>query len=614
MKECRTIFVSNKVLLLLSTYIMKNTLLLCLFFFSVISCTGNRSAKFCNTYQEAADPDSAVQDWSRLKGLQVSFGDIDTRYAKSRIPDISPIHNWEGSGWRGETVSAQVLLWSATDIHQVECEFSDFKSAEGFKLESSVAQARFVRYVLTDIFKPGCGYRKPEDFPVSLVADGLDNMECFDLQAETVLPVWVTFNIPADAQPGLYHSRLRIYSRDNKAKELSVSLEVLPQTLPEPADWKFHLDLWQHPCAVARVNNVKPWSEEHWSLLEIPMKMLADAGQKVITATLNKDPWNVQTFDPYEDMISWTLKKDGSWKYNYNIFDRWINLMMGLGINKQINCYSMVPWNNEIHYMDEKSGELVNVSVRPGTDEFNRIWSPFLLDFRDHMQQKGWLPITNIAMDERSPEDMKAAIGLLSDATPEFGIALADNHKSYKEYPMLKDICLAFGETFDLSDLEFRKQNGLVSTWYVCCSDKFPNVFTFSDPAEAAYIGWYSMAAGFDGFLRWAYNSWTENPLIDSRFRTWPAGDTYIIYPNGRSSIRFERLKEGIQDAEKIRILRKKFTAGSDFKRLELLENTLRGFNIHRMPDQAPSEMLHRAKAVLVALSREDVIEDIIFD
>lgn len=33
------------------------------------------------------------------------------------------------------------------------------------------------------------------------------------------------------------------------------------------------------------------------------MRQLADAGQKVITATLNKDPWNNQCYDAYADMI-----------------------------------------------------------------------------------------------------------------------------------------------------------------------------------------------------------------------------------------------------------------------------------------------------------------------
>ena len=47
------------------------------------------------------------------------------------------------------------------------------------------------------------------------------------------------------------------------------------------------------------------------------------------------------------------------------------------------------------------------------------------------------------------------------------------------------------------------------------------------------------------------------------RFRThngcasWPAGDCFLIYPGGNSGIRFEKLREGIVDYEKIMILRK---------------------------------------------------------
>ena len=87
------------------------------------------------------------------------------------------------------------------------------------------------------------------------------------------------------------------------------------------------------------------------------------------------------------------------------------------------------------------------------------------------------------------------------------------------------------------------------------------------------------MAANFDGFLFWAYNNWVKDPLIDSRFRTWPAGDTYLIYPDARSSIRFEMLRAGIEDAEKIRILREQFTAANKHDKLKKLNETLAFFN-----------------------------------
>ncbi len=59
--------------------------------------------------------------------------------------------------------------------------------------------------------------------------------------------------------------------------------------------------------------------------------------------------------------------------------------------------------------------------------------------------------------------------------------------------------------------------------------------------------------------LRWAYNSWPEDPFVDASFRyTWQAGAVYIAYPGGVPSYRFLELRNGIIAAEKIRILKEK--------------------------------------------------------
>ena len=232
---------------------------------------------------------------------------------------------------------------------------------------------------------------------------------------------------------------------------------------------------------------------------------------------------------------------------------------------------------------------------------------PFLRDFTLHLEQKGWKEITRIAMDERAPTEMQAMLKLLRETAPGLGVALADNHKSYKLYPdQLTDLCVSHGSVVEPDDLQYRRSKGFVTTWYVCCADVFPNVFTFSPPAEGAFIGWYTVAANFDGFLRWAYNSWVKEPLIDSRFRTWPAGDTYVVYPDARSSIRFERLLEGIQDAEKIRILREELqneTSSEAKEKLELLNQTVDLFNVTVKPENL-EDLIEKGKQVLEQLSR----------
>lgn len=558
------------------------------------ACDSNkRPEKECNTFSEMPDPNADTANW-KSQGFIVSYGSINDRYAKYKEPGINITKQHKVTGWKGEKVSAQIVVWTSAPVKQLECEVTDLKSGQNI-IPQSTAQVRIVRYVMTDIFEPGCGYRKPENFPANLVADMLDNIECIDMDAKSVRPVWITFDIPADAVAGTYTGKINVYARNNKTQALDIELEVIDRTLPPAKDWAYHLDLWQHPSAVARAQSLTLWSDEHFAAMKPLFKMLANAGQKVITANINKEPWNNQCYDKYEDMIIWTKNEDGSWTYDYTIFDKWVTFMMNeVGINKMINCYSMVPWNNEIHYKDAKTGEFINVKADPGTKVFEEMWTPFLKDFVKHLNGKGWLNITNIAMDERSPKEMDATLTLLKEVAPELGISFADNHKSYKKYTYIKDLCVGLEAIVDSADLAYRKEQGLNTTYYVCCSHKFSNVFTFSAPAEAVYAAWYAKAHGYDGFLRWAYNSWVENPVLDSRFRTWPGGDTYIVYPEARSSIRFERLLEGVQDFEKIRILEKELSAD----KLEELKAAISQFKASRGVENV-SAMVDNAKKLL---------------
>jgi hypothetical protein len=573
--------------------------------------TGITGTAFCQqpqwdkgqTFTEANDP-VKVDDksWQSVKpGLHSSLVSIDKRYAKSEAPDIKAEQSAQLTGWKGERLSAQLLLWTTDAIPGVKVQLTGFTAKNGKQL-GAAAYARFERYILTDEFGPGCGHRKPGDFAASLSPDMLDDLSSFNLEKNKVRPVWITIEIPRTAEKGAYVGKVQIIAPQGKQQEMTLSVNVIDHVLPEPSAWTFHLDQWQHPSAVARVNKVPVWSEAHYAALKPQMQMLANAGQKVITATLNKDPWHVQTYDPYEDMIIWTKEKDGSWSYNYEVFDKWVSFMMGLGIKKMINCYSIVPWNNEIHYKDAATGKFVDVVAKPGTDTFGIIWEPFLKDFAKHLKQKGWLEITNIALDERNKDEMGAAFALIEKVAPELGVAYADNQKTYKRYPNSDDVSTAVQHPIDPKDVAERRSKGLNTTFYIYCGNNFPNQFTFSDPAESVYAGWYALATGYNGMLRWAFNSWVENPLVDSRFRTWPAGDTYIAYPQARSSIRYERMVEGIQDYEKAQIVKRLLKQKKDDARLKELNAAIAKLSNHSRYE-GWNEDLNTAKKLLNSIS-----------
>lgn len=106
-------------------------------------------------------------------------------------------------------------------------------------------------------------------------------------------------------------------------------------------------------------------------------------------------------------------------------------------------------------------------------------------------------------------------------------------------------------------------------------------------------------AKNVDGYLRWAYNSWPLEPLLDSRFRTWAGGDTYLVYPGNRTSMRFEKLIEGIQAYEKIRILLDEYTASGEAEKAAGLKDALSSLRISDLPD-VPANMQAAKVMVLI--------------
>jgi hypothetical protein len=120
-------------------------------------------------------------------------------------------------------------------------------------------------------------------------------------------------------------------------------------------------------------------------------------------------------------------------------------------------------------------------------------------------------------------------------------------------------------------------------------------------------MGWYAAAFGYDGFLRWAYDSWTSDPARDARHVLWPAGDCFLVYPGARSGIRFERLREGIVDFEKLRILRERLdgrsanrTAGAGEKLREILNR----FDYGRVLTEPAARAVEDARELLNDLTR----------
>lgn len=544
----------------------------------------------------AAQPQSSFKlEWASTGSHCVIGGGPSLEFQKKAFNHVA---------WRGEKVFAQAVVSSEEELKDVRLSVSDLRNGKSL-IGAENIRLQFVSYVVSDLLdttKYGqCGSREDKSkWGEVLVADVLDINDSMTVPAGRKQPVWMTVSVPSDARPGKYSGKLTVTSSNAKARSLNVELTVADHVLPPDSDWTFHLDLWQNPYSVARYENVPLWSDAHFEAMRPVMKMLADAGQKSVTTTIMNRPWNGQTEDAFGSMVTKIRRIDGTWLYDYTIFDRWVEFMFSLGIDKQINCYSMIPWALEFDYYDQATSSNTTIQATPGSQEYNEYWGSFIADFARHLKSKGWFEKTMIAMDERPMESMQAVLSLIRNIEPGFKISLAGNYHEPINYE-IADFSEGFApkKEFPESAKAKRKELGLTTTIYTCCAEAHPNMFVISDPDEAAWLGWFAQAEGYDGYLRWAYNSWTLDPLTDTRFRTWPAGDCFVVYPGGRGSVRFSKLVEGIQDFEKVRILRAQWQKEGNEAKLAQLTEVLKPFTSDKILEEGLAKALITAKSFL---------------
>ena len=564
---------------------MKNkTFLLILLCSLLISCGVRDENKKAGVFiSESSDPKptSPSQDWGNQEpGLNASWASTNFRFRKNYIPKDNLIKEFTINGWGNERINAQMVIWSPDTIMDISIEASDLFNGNN-KITSENIKHYFVRNVISDQFlttEKGPRENNPEY--ASLFPDAFEVLEAYNHPGQTSRSVWFTIQVPSGTIPGTYSGKVSLKNNKGIIKEMPLQLSISNYSLPDSKDWAFHLDLWQNPYAVARTESVEVWSPEHFDAMKPLYERLADAGQKCITATITPKAWGGQTLDPFGSMVKRVLLEDGSWEFDYQIFDQWVDFMIGLGIDKEINCYSMIPWGENYYFYDKANAKEVLVNLPTGSKEYESYWAPFLRDFHNHLSSKGILNITSIACDERPSELMQTLIEIINKYAPGLKLSIAANQMYLSD--IIHDLCIYIPYLpEDPTGIQNRKDKGMITTFYTCCVPEFPNTFTFSPPSESTWMGWFAYANNLDGYLRWAYNSWSEDPLNDTRFRQWSSGDCFLVYPGNRSSIRFEKLRDGIEDYEKIRIIRKELTNSSDpasVGKLELLDEHLSHF------------------------------------
>lgn len=542
---------------------------------------------------------------------QTINGSFDNKFRRYKVNAKfgGQINNtWNVEAWKGERITRQIVLWTSGKINNLTITSTDLIGNEG-TIPASAITFRYGKYAKGDLLSKGCGEYSDRNGFLQII-DAWSAEPVTTLDSSDPLKLWVQVQVPKNISKGSYVGKIKATGGSGNI-ELNVNLYVSDMQLPDVGQWSFHLDLWQYPTRIVEFYNTNNpsdkiafWSDRHFALLEPFYKELADCGQKAITVSIKEDALGVPS------MIKWIKKTSGEWEYDFTVFDRYVTTLMEWGINNQINCFSPIGWNeDEIPYYDETSQSNRILNVPLNSDLYKTRWDHFLTHFKLHLDSKGWFDKTILYFDEISEEKALPIIDnviIPNNLAWKIGGTITHDF-SDKTKAKFYDLSGVLGRNFSLIGNADK-----IFTFYTSCTQLFPNSFVTQEntTAEMTWMGWHAANKNYSGYLRWAYDNWQLNDPADARDKSNTAGDFSIVYRSSNTSpiacypsLRLMMLREGIQDYEKIKILKAIFQS-SDQVKLQALNSIIQKFTMSSGEDDAES-LVTEGQNVLAALSHD---------
>jgi len=401
-----------------------------------------------------------------------------------------------------------------------------------------------------------------------------------DVPAGENQPLWVLVYVPKDAKAGDYSGAINLKAEGWSAR-VPIQLHVWDFALPErnhlqtafgfspqeafryhqvhsEADKRKLVDLYFQSFAEHRISTYDPTPLDHFEV-----KFHADA----------KPPRAEIDFSAFDRAMAAAIEK-----YHFTGFSLPIQGMGGGTFHER--------YEPAIGRFGEK------------TPQYQAMFASQVRELEEHLRQKGWLDMAYVYwFDEPSEKDypfVRAGMERLKKCAP--GLARMLTKEPSEGMAGAVDIWCCLTPTFHPEVAEKRRALGERFWWYVCCGPKAPFCTEFIDhPAtELRVWHWQTWQRGIVGTLVWATNYWTseaaypdkpQNPYEDpmsyvSGYGTpkgtknyWGNGDGRFLYPPeaaavpGKSgpgpvlappvsSIRWEMLREGVEDYEFLWLLR----------------------------------------------------------
>jgi hypothetical protein len=456
-------------------------------------------------------------------------------------------------GIRDEYISTQYVVKARQSIHDLAISVSPLKHADGdAALPQDATIWNFVGSIAIAENSPN--HRKsdviraaPARFP-----DYLSDAKQMAIEAGRCQAIYLTIHIPRDARAGDYQATVTFHTKEGE-RTLPLALTVYPLTLPQ----EHHLmaTLWYSTNRFKQFHGVESSdSEAFYRMLDVYARNMADHRQNVFRVSL--------------DLIRATRTKDGKLTFDFSRFDKWADVFWNTGRMDLLETgfvarFGEGDWSSrQIVLRDFRvQDETTNASVSMPGREFLPSFLPAL---EQHLQERGWLdktvfhiadePSNHNVMDWREASDFVHRHGprlrrIDAIETPhcrdrlEIWVPKVDHYATWQD---------------TYRDAQRLGNEMWLYTVGIFQAGVYPNKTVDVPLIQSRILHWFNYRFDLKGYLHWGFNSWTDDPFeAPGQHR----GDGWHVYPKKDgllNSLRWEQMRNGIQDYEYLWLLEDK--------------------------------------------------------
>jgi hypothetical protein len=462
-------------------------------------------------------------------------------------------------GIRGEIVSGQFALTAKKDLKDVTVEVGELKDRDGgAALSTGAVGWNFVGSIPLSANAPNQpGHvtvrSAPARFPDYIMPDKQINLDKGMFRS-----VWLTISIPYNAVAGGYSGNVTVKSSKGEAS-LPVYLRVYPLSLPEARHLK--VTEWYNTRNFEKLHGVEgTYSEDWFNMLRTYAENMAAHRQNVFQVSMNS--------------IEISLSSAGELAFDFTRFDQiaqvfWDTEQMDYLETGFLAKFGEGAWfSTEIVLKDfrvksEATGEEITV---PGKD----IVPVLLPAFERHLRRKGWLDKTLFHIhDEPTLRNVMAWRELsayLHRYAPELTrIDAIETTNLFDDIEIAVPKLDYLGAWYDIYNKAAREGTEI---WFytvgIYQANSYPNKTIDMPVMDNRILHWLNYKYDLSGFLHWGWNQWTENPYADVGMHI---GDGWHVYPVKEgvlNSLRWEQMRNGLQDYEYFWMLENRIAALKD--------------------------------------------------